>query len=441
MIINFSVQNFGCIKDKIELSFEATNSSELEDYYIVEPKKGLRILKLGLIYGANASGKTTILKALDFLKHIVLNPLDKKTETFDFNPFLFDETTPDENTFFSLGFVRNQVKYVYEIELNKWSIVEEKLYYYKPNKALVYKRTTDSKKQISTIQFGSKIKLSGYKQTALEVNTLWNNTVLGGYLKTNFEAAALQETIDWFSIELGNLIGSDSMTKLMTHVIDKLKKGQIDKSNLIKILSKADFNITDFQIKREEETEVEKVLKLLKTSGVTEKGELYGLEKVFNNEITFSHTPASHNKNSYSLEYFYESQGTQRYFQLAGLLDLMIRNKSILSIDEIEASLHPDLLEHFLLTFLTNTTNSQLIATTHYRELLMKRDIFRQDAIWFTEKKPDGSTDLFSLADFDSSVVRNTTSVYNAYKIGKLGAKPKLKDYYIEVSNGEEKKA
>ena len=371
------------------------------------------------------------------MKQIVLNPLDKKTETFDFNPFLFDENTPNENTFFSLEFVRNEVKYLYEIELNKWAIVEEKLYYYKPNKALVYKRATDSKKQISTIQFGSKMKFSAYKQTALEVNTLWNNTVLGGYLKTNFEASALQETIDWFSKELGDLVGSDSTTKLMTYVIDQLKKLQIDKDNLIKILSKADFNITDFQIKVEEENEMGKVLKLLKTSGVAEKGELYGLEKIFNNDITFYHTPAGNGKNSYSLEYFNESQGTQRYFQLAGLLDLMIRNKFILFIDEIESSLHPDLLEHFLLTFLTNSKKSQLIATTHHRELLMKRDIFRQDAIWFTEKKPNGSTDLFSLADFDSSVVRNTTSIYNAYKIGKLGATPNLSDYYIETANGE----
>ncbi len=227
----------------------------------------------------------------------------------------------------------------------------------------------------------------------------------------------------------------------MTYVIDQLKKLQIDKDNLIKILSKADFNITDFQIKIEEENEMGKVLKLLKTSGVAEKSELYGLEKIFNNEITFYHTPVGYDKKSYSLEYFHESQGTQRYFQLAGLLDLMIRNKFILFIDEVESSLHPDLLEHFLLTFLTNSKNSQLIATTHHRELLMKRDIFRQDAIWFTEKKPDGSTDLFSLADFDSSIVRNTTSVYNAYKIGKLGAKPNLKDYYIEQTNGEEKKA
>ncbi|MEM9686759.1 MAG: AAA family ATPase [Bacteroidota bacterium] len=75
MIINFSVQNFYAIKEEITLSFEADPSDDLQEYYIVEPKKGLRLLKLGLIYGANASGKTTILKALDFLINMVLTPL------------------------------------------------------------------------------------------------------------------------------------------------------------------------------------------------------------------------------------------------------------------------------------------------------------------------------------------------------------------------------
>jgi AAA15 family ATPase/GTPase len=116
----------------------------------------------------------------------------------------------------------------------------------------------------------------------------------------------------------------------------------------------------------------------------------------------------------------------------------MMRGEIIVTIDELESSLHPDLLKHFLLTFLVNSKHSQLIATTHYRELLMEKDIIRNDAIWFTEKKEDGSTDLFSLADFDSSVIRNTSSVYNAYKIGKLGAVPNLSDYYIDNEDGKE---
>jgi len=141
-------------------------------------------------------------------------------------------------------------------------------------------------------------------------------------------------------------------------------------------------------------------------------------------------------KKLFDLDYSYESAGTKRYYQLAGLLDLLIRNEIIVPIDEIESSLHPDSIKHFLLTFLANSKESQLIATTHFRELLMEKNIFRNDVIWFTEKKVDGSTDLYSLTDFDSSVVRNTSSIYNAYKIGKLGAIPNLDDYYLDFNNG-----
>jgi len=103
-----------------------------------------------------------------------------------------------------------------------------------------------------------------------------------------------------------------------------------------------------------------------------------------------------------------------------------------LSIDKIESSLHPDLLKYFLLSFLVNSENSQLILTTHSREMLIEKDILRKDIIWFTEKRDDDSTDLFSLSDFGSKI-RENSSIYNAYKLGKLGANPNLKDYFFKA--------
>ena len=125
---------------------------------------------------------------------------------------------------------------------------------------------------------------------------------------------------------------------------------------------------------------------------------------------------------------------TKKYYSFSGILIILISNFStIVSIDELESSLHPELFQHFLLTFLVNSKNSQLIATSHYREILNNRDIFRDDAIWFTDKNEDSATELYSLADFDSSVVRDTTNVLNAYKSGKLGGVPNLGDYYIDL--------
>ena len=110
-------------------------------------------------------------------------------------------------------------------------------------------------------------------------------------------------------------------------------------------------------------------------------------------------------------------------------------NSIAIPIDELEASLHPDLYLHFLLSFITNSKKSQLIATTHNREILNNKDIFRNDSIWFTDKKECCSTELYSLNDFDSSVIRDTSNILNAYKYGKLGGIPNLGDYYIDIDN------
>lgn len=438
MIVNFTIQNFRSIKNKITLSFEATSSDDLEKYYInnvsLGSDKQIRLLKLGLIYGANASGKTTILEALDFLQDMVLEPFQKKNEPFDFKPFLFDEKSQFENSFFTLEFIQNEVKYLYEIEFNKDSIVTECLYYYSPNKALVYKRETVEKKQLTYIEFGSKIKINKEHKAILEANTLSNNTVLGGYLKTNFESSELQETIDWFTNKLKTII--KPRTDLFAYISGRIENNEIKKSNVIELLKKADFNISDIIIEKNFKELPSDLINFIsktvsipndKFSKMKETGTIEG------REIHFKHT--FNDIDEYTLPYDDESAGTQRYYQFSGLLDLMIRSTSIFPIDELESSLHPDLLKHFILTFLVNSKNSQLIATTHHRELLMEKDIFRNDAIWFTEKLDEGYTDLYALSDFDSSVIRNTSSIYNAYKIGKLGATPNLNDYYIDFDN------
>ncbi len=444
MIINFSIKNFTSIKEEITLSFEATKSNDLEDYYIITPKKGLRLLKLGLIYGPNGSGKTNILKALNFLKNMVVEPLEKKTEAFEFQPFLFDVNTPKEHSFFSLEFIQNKVKYLYQLEFNKNAIINEKLHFYNPNKALVYERSTNLDKRLSRIEFGGKIKINKEHKAVLEANTLWNNTVLGGFLKTNIGVYELEEVTAWFTNKLKYLI--HPKTDLLHYISIKIEKGEIEKENIVAFLKLADFKIVDIEISnldanRLHEKQIEKELYKMLLNSTERINEIKRTQVYAPKEAFFKHSFNNlNNTNVCTLPYEEESQGTQRYFQLSGLLDLMIRTESIFSIDELESSLHPDLLKHFILTFLVNSKNSQLIATTHLRELLMEKDIFRNDAIWLTEKKEDGGTDLFSVADFDSSVIRNTSSVYNAYKIGKLGAVPELGDYYIDLEHGKEKK-
>ena len=433
MIINFSVQNFGSIKDKQTLSFEADRSKHLEDYYVIDSINGLRLLKLGLIYGANASGKTNILKAIEFLRGLVLNPENKKNASLKFEPFLFDKVTPDLPSVFSIDFIQNNIRYSYAIELNNKAILNEELSYFNPSKASVFKRTTNIEKQFSEIKFGSKITVDKSFKKTLESNTLWNNTVLGGFLKTNIELPELKDVTDWFEKYLSPLVLTD--TQLDNYVTAQINSLDISKKDVISILQKADFNISDIIINNEHDGIHDGLLEFLE-SQVKEPNMLInelkskGRNSALNVEL--EHTIGT---DKYNLPFQLESQGTQRYYGFAGLLSLLIRGSVAIPIDELESSLHPDLFTHFLLSFLINSKKSQIIATTHNREILNNKDIFRNDSIWFANKNEKCATELYSLSDFDSSVIRDTTNVYNAYKVGKLGGVPNLGDYYIDLGS------
>lgn len=431
MIINFSIQNFGSVKDKQTLTFEADKSDHLENSYVIHTN-GLRLLKIALIYGANASGKTTILKALEFLRKIVLEPETKKTDELDFQPFLFDPETPNQNSVISIEFLANDTKYFYEVEFFRKAVVNETLNFYNPNKANVYKRTTDINNQFTEIKFGSKIKIDKTIEKNLEANTLWNNTVLGGFIKTNVDVKELKEAVEWFKNYLRPLIFTK--TQLEGFVTSKIDKGELSKLDVINILKKADFHISDIVIQKEEKEIPDGFIEFVKNQLKAPDNEVKKLEekgKITSVNIEFEHTV---NQTKYTLPIEMESQGTRRFYGFAGLLALLIKKSTAFPIDELESSLHPDLYMHFILSFLLNTDKSQIIATTHNREILDNKDVFRNDAIWFTHKNEKCSTELFSLADFDSSIVRNTTNIYNAYKSGKLKATPNLGDNFIDLS-------
>lgn len=437
MISSFSITNFRSIKDTVTLSFEAEKSQDLEKYFVIEPAPGQRLLKLGLIYGANGSGKTTILKALDSLRSLIIESPSQKQTSLNHTPFLFNALTPSQETKFELIFFQNGIKYSYEIAFTKKAVTFEKLEFYSPNKSLIYKRKTNIEKQLTEIKFGSKAKLKRTQEEILEANTLWNNPVLSGFLKSNIDSPELRDVTDWFSKVLRKMI--TPKTDLSDSINEGLEDKGINKDHIVKFLQKADFKITDLAIEKRKTDYDESML-----------GVISILRKQIGNKLTNSTFPDSLDQleigfchsvlngdhtDSYILPYTQESEGTQRYFQFSGLLDQILGKSSVVLIDELESSLHPELLKHFLLLFLVNVKNSQIIATTHYRELLMERDIFRNDAIWFTEKKSDGSMELYALSDFDSSVIRDTTSVFNAYKSGKLGAVPQLEDYYLDFDN------
>ena len=197
MIVNFSIQNFGSIKNRQTISFEADESTHLEDAYVVNAG-GMRLLKLGLIYGPNASGKTTVLKALDFLRELVLQPVEKKTDELEFEPFLFDKDTPEQNSMLSLEFLQENVRYLYEVEFTKKAIVKEELALFNTKKEVLYQRTTNMERQFTEIAFGENIKID---RAFEKVHVIVNNPCLEfwfllHFVKTTDYYKNYQEVVD-----------------------------------------------------------------------------------------------------------------------------------------------------------------------------------------------------------------------------------------------------
>ena len=447
MIQYIKIRNFGPIKEEVEMNFEVAGETE-EDAYEIKMADGRRLLKLAYIYGANASGKTTVLKAFEFLRNLLLKPISDKAGELDFDPFLFRDTPYNSSSRLELAFYVDEMRYVYEINFNKQSILDEKIVFYQTAKPTeLFSRITDPDKRLAKVQFGSKIKIPAREKDLLESNTLHNNTVIGAYARTNVDIPELEKLNRWFT---GFLLGMVSSVNDLTDVTAE----QIDRNPLINkwiniFLNKADNQISSVNVPDStnqitlpfENPDYDFKTRIIPSSGSYSKqtkikrpGEAAIRLTVggsVRRRIDFVHKV--NEDENYSLSILKESSGTKRYFGLAGPLYALIHDSHLLCIDELETSLHPDLMKHFLQTFLLNAGHSQMLITTHNTALMEDQDFIRRDALWFSEKGIDGSVRMYSAADFDSSTLRKDASLINAYRSGRLGAKPNLgSPYYTE---------
>lgn len=399
MIQEFKFKNFRSVKDWQTLSFEASADKIYDEYYCTYIN-GTKLLKLAVIYGANASGKTNILYALNFLRKLAIRPRNNKTKPTGFIPFLLDENSKKEPGSFELTFYADNIKHIYSLEVNEQVILKETLKYY-PGKlpAEIFSRETIG--GITQIKLGSKIKLNNAELQKLKVNTLSNMSVISTYATANFVFPELERVYNYFFTQWLSLLSPEEDLRLWA--TDQVGAEIDNKEFLLDLLHRADFNISGFDIQKSEIPN----------------------EK---NDIAFEHTvQTAQGITKHYLPDVLESAGTMRYYGLGIILNTLLKKNAIIPVDELENSLHPDLFTHFINLFLVNSKQAQLIFSTHNIQFLDTDDL-RKDIIWFTEKKKDGSTELYSLDDFD---IRNGVSFLNAYKAGKFGAKPNLGSIFI----------
>lgn len=407
MILDFSISNFRSIREPQTISFEATKDTHLEDYYIVR-KGNYRILKMAVILGANASGKSNVVRAFEMLPLLILNPCENKTSKIEYKKFALDNEYANKDSVMAVNFLCGEQKYRYEVHFNNEMITAESLQRHpfgelRPHK--VFERTTDKDTRLSSIKWGDKFR-SNANTRDLNINLLHNRTVFGAFMKSNVDIPWMKEICDWVDLYIHPPVIS-SQQSLAEFVTYKIADNHIDRQLMTLQMQKADIGISEFKVERNAKSGVKIQL--------VHKGKDGGVP----------------------LDFEDQSGGTQRYYELSGILLMLVNKPQLLAIDELECRLHPDLYTHFITTFLRITNESQIVFTTHAREFLADKDLFRDDTVWFTEKNDEGATDLYSLADFGSDVLRDSTNRYNVYRAGRLGAVPRLEDTFFVKSDNE----
>lgn len=433
MLLRFSIKNYLSIKDKVVLDMVATKNEKHFDFFC-QQVGDYKVLKLAMLFGPNASGKTNILYALNTVKEIILDDKLNKDSEINSIPFEFDKKTKNADSEFVIDFLINEQKYSYEIHFNSNFVSYEKLVIYNPSKQMIYKRETAYSDEVN-LKFGTYWKIKASDEEVIANNTTHNMTILSGYNKTSIKFVELTNVRNWFSSYLKQTI--TPKTQLQEYVKKNLFDKTVKKEHLVEMLKRADFNITNTTIE-------EKILSkedLNSTQGNQREILNFLLEHTDNNEklsalkMEFKHNVTVDGKSvEGNLPSGLESLGTLRYFGLSGVFLKNINSSFSMFIDELDSSMHPDLMIHFINSFMLNTTKSQLIFTTHYLPLLEDTDELRKDVVWFTEKREDGSTDLYSLKDIE---IRSALNYYKAYKVGKLGAKPFIGSAYLNILNEE----
>lgn len=419
------------MRNEQALSFIPSNDDTSRDIYTEEVADGVSLLKIACIYGSNASGKTNILKALDFFSQFMVNDSLHKGDEIGVVPFLLDDVSNKERSRFEMTFYLNREKYKLIIVLDNKVIYEEVLQVYSSvQPTLLYKRTYNPAKDATDIVFGGKVGLLKKSREAIEGNTINNRTVIAAFGKSNVEKSRLNLVYEFFSQGIAPIIYPQS--SLMSFTKRRIKRdrdGRLKKF-ILHFLKASDFNISDIAIHEEEvgfTPEMELIIK--NTPGMPEKAKEEILKKgtLHSDEMFFVHHTSNGDK---ELSEELESRGTKRYMGLATILYDLLVHGAILPIDEIETSIHYELLSYFIKVFLANSKRGgQLIVTTHDINLL-DEDYIRRDVIWFTDKNEGGESQLIRLSTLG---LHKTQSIYNAYRQEKLVDLPFLDSIYMDM--------
>ncbi|EPA0453568.1 ATP-binding protein [Vibrio fluvialis] len=464
MLVYFSAENFRSIKDKVSLDLKTAPRLRRMPHHAVTPTKdkSLKVLRSALIYGANASGKSNIIKAISYSKNIITRSFtpSKKLAT---DPFLLcDEPKKDSSFYFE--FVSNGKLYGYGIRLNSQRIEHEYLYIYISNedeicmldreydkdkneyniKSEIFEYEDDEEYKEKIKELSSLIKYTPETKTFLsEVKDkkLYSKSKLGKIASPFGVACAFfyQQLLIIFpnTVYLGLASDLDNGNDRDSSYIDHLAKFD---TGVHKIVSeKVSLDIFDDEVISEIK---ERLISEPAFISHIYNGQEYRFQLENNGELVASkirslHKLQSGKEVSFSIDN--ESDGTKRLLDLLPALSGNDPDEGSYTyiIDEFERSLHPNLSKHFLKTFLEcvgGHPQDQLIVTTHESSLL-DSSLLRRDEIWFAQKERDSSTSLYSLNDYSP---RFDKELRKAYLDGIFGAVPIIMNSFAKDKKNKE---
>lgn len=434
MIQEFQVQNFYSIREKQTLSFVPNSDDCHRNEYVHKVSDDVELLKLGVIYGSNASGKTNMLRALTFFDRIMVMKPESKSEPMGYLPFLLDKHSENEHSFMQMTLWVAGEKYIMSIEFDMTRIYFEHLQVYESKRpATVYTRIYNEETDHSEVTFGAKSGINKDAQRAISGNTTNNCSVMAAFGESNAATSKLNLVYEFFFsgiqslLEPRDTLSYDVKSELRTDKDGKKKKFLLD------LLKASDFNITDINLDGHEETITPEMEKIINSAPISEEArrEMLSRGTIKHDEILFSHIG---DNGKYELNEYLESAGTKRFLGMSMVLYYILHNRNFVPIDEIETSIHYELLSYFIKLFLANSEgSSQILMTTHDINLL-NEEFIRRDVVWFTDKDNVGATSLKRLS---SMGLHKTMSPYNAYKQGKLVKLPFLGSIYLDTGDHE----
>ncbi len=434
MLIEFRVGNYRSFKDIVTFSMVASAIKEHPDDNIFSiDNSNLNLLKSGVIYGSNASGKSNLIEAMGFMKFFIMSS-SKETNIgnkIGVERFRLSSETDKKPSFFEITFIQEGIEYRYGFEVEQEKVQSEWLFSSPKNK----------ERRLFT-RDGKDFTIGTYFKEGKKFKDLTRENALLLSVAAQFNGEISTKIFEWF-LKLKIISGLEDNYSGFS--IEKLDDRDF-KNKILKLLNIADIDINDIQKKKVNmpvkflQEELIKIFPpdIIEKSEKIEAVSLHTLHKKYNEKKEFSAFEEFDFSNN-------ESHGTQKLFNLSGpIIDALTHGK-ILIVDELSARLHSKLTQNIIKLFNShkNSKNAQLIFATHDLSLLRK-ELFRRDQIWFTEKDPYGVTDLYSLVEYKlpktKGKVRNDASYARDYILGKYGAVPYTGnfDFFFEDINTEQ---